>query len=1680
MVQPRSSVQQGNPLPNPSPLGKDGFSSHRRPSPSSWFAQDDTDMPLAHHEEWSIQDGSTTDDSATLSPEIVSITQIGPRSTNLMRGPLTDPPQVTSSCDECCSDDSDLYITEVTGGVEQPMTTCRCGRDSMAHAVSVNGDLPVATRPPAMTVPRGTPPRPNRPRETSARPVNGTAEPTPLRPPQGAGSSDNSPFASSSDPFPSIPQALAPQPPPGVHPSPLAHRPSYHHDRFLVAPTVPKLSYEERDRVRQYWHALGLSQKLALLRMGKNEVAKAIRTQRKLSCSCSLCGRRRHKVETQLQDFYEAYQSSLINLVQARRVSPGKSDQPTPDLQTSSVAEGYSSPTSLAKNTAPRPKPLRKHSPPPNPPPGPSTTLPPHGVCPDCTSEIPAGPAVTTSSSAPNTKDSPTRHGTSLSTEVSSTVTTVFPYGISHHPFYCYTSSDEEEDYPEECGPGCDSCATMPHHLAPGETRPRLATRELPTAGDFPSRPPDACPYECDETYVEELDDEYFDYLYGQQHGGNPVSLPYQTNPSTACELCTPAQRCPAHQPSSGLAHESGQDTGDGQDNAANFYIDPKWIANVIRNLRLQVQESIHRHHEPGVTQPPNPLAASPGQSAVATTPSGASLTGTAFGPTLPPAEEVTVASNQGMTGEPTTVSHFLYNSSHVGRSHSERVGHPEVTDEIGTHAETASATPGQEPDWSLGESAEVDGEPSTTLLETSEINETRTSKNQLDLLRVAEDLFNNDGKRFLAMMEQYAKHRLQSESQRQQPSTSTSTAAVDYDEDNSDDYPTEEGPDSASPSATRPAADDTTSALFASAASALSAGSSFFRSLSKEKKELSLIMAESIATWFVDKKLMGRTARSVAPTGPPPDTAYPGTDQTYPWLETEFPLPPVETLSRSFPETLEHPDGSLGGPPTQIPMTMSHGEELSLVDDQVYEADMGYDHDYVDEEEDDFERGNNAVDLLASEEQQMEEARHAFQLLMTCLLENRVITSYREQVAQEKANELLRELDQDRKGKNGHSNAAKRKKSKEKRKPKKKSQREIQMEKEREAKERKRQQEEERKERETERERQRAQERKEREKVERKRQELEAQKRLAQLQKERAMHAKPNPSGASWSGWTPTGDQPAKDRPSGRSEDSTTQTQQTEPTVNIKVRKSAPTHPTSGTAARKSSAGSPTSRTPRHSSGKMGKSITSPVTETRPSATPRNSVPSGPVDFSLRPETTGQSPREPVVTLPPSRRQHQKIKSTEPASVPVLDIPTSAVYPTTSVTQDVHLTQTPTASSHFTPTLGAKESTQSTTPLHTLRTAHPSNLNPAPTSYPPALLNTLMPTNPYDPPPRSAPAIHFPASMAPGFNKHFNIPQYANRPGLAPGSSTTSSSQVSSHLPIRDLTGGLLGQPFFANLPHHHIMAPSVDSLRPSLVAPRHLSASLGYDAISSSSLLSHASPSQPTDLPSLLVKDLLEDDTSDLTEPGLGTSSLDYFNRVHPHLLPSKTSVSRAETGFRGASLTVPSLSSLDYTSSSIWSPTVPPASATNLSFAPGYNRVTEPLRRHSSSFSAAFSPQSSRPSHPNPSPLEAHIPMARVGTTGYSTTRFLGSSSGSNGGPSLPSHQTDLLNQFRLGSNSSYESSLSPSLAQFSNGFSHVSTSEFSRSRHISDTTHEDLLKASSFMPLEAMQRRMAPGS
>ncbi|RKP33924.1 hypothetical protein BJ085DRAFT_8314, partial [Dimargaris cristalligena] len=81
------------------------------------------------------------------------------------------------------------------------------------------------------------------------------------------------------------------------------------------------------------------------------------------------------------------------------------------------------------------------------------------------------------------------------------------------------------------------------------------------------------------------------------------------------------------------------------------------------------------------------------------------------------------------------------------------------------------------------------------------------------------------------------------------------------------------------------------------------------------------------------------------------------------------------------------------------------------LPDDRdTYEGDLPFDQDDYDETP--FEDEDDRVhDVLASAEQRLEEGRQRFQLVMARLLEQRVILAFREQVAQAKADELLREL---------------------------------------------------------------------------------------------------------------------------------------------------------------------------------------------------------------------------------------------------------------------------------------------------------------------------------------------------------------------------------------------------------------------------------------------------------------------------------------------------------------------------------------------------------------------------------------------------------------------------------------------------------------------------------------------
>jgi Salt tolerance down-regulator len=70
-------------------------------------------------------------------------------------------------------------------------------------------------------------------------------------------------------------------------------------------------SHEERERIKDFWRSLGESDRKSLLKVEKDTVIKTMKEQQKHSCSCTVCGRKRHAIEEELEVLYDAYYSEI-------------------------------------------------------------------------------------------------------------------------------------------------------------------------------------------------------------------------------------------------------------------------------------------------------------------------------------------------------------------------------------------------------------------------------------------------------------------------------------------------------------------------------------------------------------------------------------------------------------------------------------------------------------------------------------------------------------------------------------------------------------------------------------------------------------------------------------------------------------------------------------------------------------------------------------------------------------------------------------------------------------------------------------------------------------------------------------------------------------------------------------------------------------------------------------------------------------------------------------------------------------------------------------------------------------------------------------------------------------------------------------------------------------------------
>jgi hypothetical protein len=70
-------------------------------------------------------------------------------------------------------------------------------------------------------------------------------------------------------------------------------------------------TYDNRQKIREFWLQLGEEERRALVKVEKEAVLQKLKEQQKRNCSCSFCGRKRTAIEEELEILYDAYYEEL-------------------------------------------------------------------------------------------------------------------------------------------------------------------------------------------------------------------------------------------------------------------------------------------------------------------------------------------------------------------------------------------------------------------------------------------------------------------------------------------------------------------------------------------------------------------------------------------------------------------------------------------------------------------------------------------------------------------------------------------------------------------------------------------------------------------------------------------------------------------------------------------------------------------------------------------------------------------------------------------------------------------------------------------------------------------------------------------------------------------------------------------------------------------------------------------------------------------------------------------------------------------------------------------------------------------------------------------------------------------------------------------------------------------------
>lgn len=70
-------------------------------------------------------------------------------------------------------------------------------------------------------------------------------------------------------------------------------------------------SYEDKERIKEFWLNLGEDERKSLVKVEKEAIVKKVKEMQRHSCTCAVCGKRRHAIEEELESMYDAYYEEL-------------------------------------------------------------------------------------------------------------------------------------------------------------------------------------------------------------------------------------------------------------------------------------------------------------------------------------------------------------------------------------------------------------------------------------------------------------------------------------------------------------------------------------------------------------------------------------------------------------------------------------------------------------------------------------------------------------------------------------------------------------------------------------------------------------------------------------------------------------------------------------------------------------------------------------------------------------------------------------------------------------------------------------------------------------------------------------------------------------------------------------------------------------------------------------------------------------------------------------------------------------------------------------------------------------------------------------------------------------------------------------------------------------------------